>query len=71
MCIHLERDRDTSVVNSLKNHTNKILDVWSKLIKQPISKWMAIINTSKGRKTVRERKREHTKFVYSILSNTT
>ena len=25
------------VMNSLKNHTNKILDVWRKLIKQPIS----------------------------------
>jgi len=26
------------VMNSLKNHTNKILEVWSKVIKKPIIK---------------------------------
>jgi len=27
------------VVNSLKIHTNKILDVWNKVIKQPTLTW--------------------------------
>jgi len=33
------------------------------------TKWVAVINTSKSRKTTRERKREHTEFVYPVRSN--
>jgi len=33
------------------------------------TKWVTVINTSKSRKTARERKREHTKFVYPVRSN--
>jgi len=56
------------VANSLKNHTNKILDVWSKLIKQPISTWITVISTSKSRKQPEKEKREHMKFVYPVRS---
>jgi len=45
------------VVNSLKNRTNKILDVQSKVIKQPMSTWVTIINTSKSKKRAREKKK--------------
>jgi len=47
------------VVNSLKSHTKKILDVWSEIIKKPMSMWVSIINTSKSRKH-REKERETT-----------
>jgi hypothetical protein len=46
------------VVNFFKNHTNKIFDVWSKLIKQPISTWVTIITASKN-KTTREERKKH------------
>jgi len=42
-------------VISLKNHTNKILDVWRKVIKQSISTWVTVITQAK--------------FVYPIWSN--
>jgi hypothetical protein len=35
------------------------------------TKCMKVINTNKGRKTTRERKREHTKFVYPVRSKLT
>jgi len=35
------------VVNSLKNHTNKILDVWRKVIKQQILTWVTVITQAK------------------------
>jgi len=47
------------VVNSLKNHTDKILDVWSKIIKQPKTTLVTVIITSKNRKH-REKKKERT-----------
>jgi len=46
----------------VENHTNKILDVWSKLITQSISTWVAIINTSKIESS--ERKKENTRNLF-------
>jgi len=46
------------VVNSMKKSHQYQLDVWSKLIRQPISKWIAIKHKQK-QKTTREKKREH------------
>jgi len=57
------------VVNSLKNNTNKILDVWSKIIKQP-KKVGGSYKHKQKYKTTSKRKREHTKFVYPVRSNT-
>jgi len=34
------------------------------------TKWVTVINTSKSRKQREKRKREHTKFVYPVLSKT-
>lgn len=45
------------VLWTFKNDTNKIFDLWSKLIKQLISIWVAIITASKN-KTAREENRE-------------
>jgi len=51
------------IVNSVKITPIK-LDVWSKLIMQPISMWVTIINTSKIKKQ-REKERENTQNLFT------
>jgi len=56
------------VLNSLKITPIKYLCVEQNNQATKI-KWVIVINTNKSRKTARERKREHTKFVYLVQSN--